>query len=134
MKDLESVKKQLEERVQFLSAKVDEIEGDLREPANPDFAEQATEAEADEVLEGLESSALLEISQINAALDRIDEGTYGECATCGEPVGEKRLDPIRILVGHQGQQSRPVRAQPRGQVIDRGAFIGGALPSQMTPA
>jgi RNA polymerase-binding protein DksA len=94
MKDVQEVKKLLEERVQTLSAKVDEIEGDLREPANPDFAEQATEAEADEVLEGLESSALLEISQINAALARIEEGTYGECATCGEPVGEKRLEAI----------------------------------------
>ena len=94
MSDLESIKAQLEERLKFLSAKVVEIEEDLREPANPDFAEQATEAEADEVLEGLESSALLEISQINAALNRIDEGTYGECATCGDTVGEKRLKAI----------------------------------------
>ena len=94
MLDVRKVKKQLEERLQFLSAKVEEIEGDLREPANPDFAEQATEAEADEVLEGLESAGLLEISQINAALARIEEGTYGECATCGEPVGEKRLEAI----------------------------------------
>jgi DnaK suppressor protein len=94
MSDLQNIKKLLEERLQFLGAKVDEIEGDLREPADPDFAEQATEAEADEVLEGLESSALLEISQINAALARIEGGTYGECATCGEPVGEKRLEAI----------------------------------------
>lgn len=94
MMDVQEVRKLLEDRRQFLSAKVDEIEGDLREPADPDFAEQATEAEADEVLEGLESSALLEIAQINAALSRIEEGSYGECATCGEPVGEKRLDAI----------------------------------------
>ncbi len=94
MPDAKKVKSMLEERIQFLSNKVDEIEGDLREPADPDFAEQATEAEADEVLEGLESSALMEISQINAALARIEEGSYGECATCGEPVGEKRLEAI----------------------------------------
>ena len=94
MPDAKKVTIMLEERLRFLSAKVDEIEGDLREPADPDFAEQATEAEADEVLEGLESSALMEISQINAALARIEEGSYGECATCGEPVGEKRLEAI----------------------------------------
>lgn len=94
MMDVQEVRRLLEDRRQFLSAKVDEIEGDLREPADPDFAEQATEAEADEVLEGLESSALLEIAQINAALSRIDEGSYGECTTCGEPVGEKRLEII----------------------------------------
>ena len=94
MTDVQKVKKSLEERVLFLSAKVEGIEGDLREPANPDFAEQATEGEADEVLEGLENAGLLEISQINAALARIEEGTYGDCATCGEPVGEKRLEAI----------------------------------------
>lgn len=94
MTDVQEVKKLLEERRSFLSAKVEEIEGDLREPANPDFAEQATEGEADEVLEGLENAGLLEISQINAALSRIEGGTYGDCATCGEPVGEKRLEAI----------------------------------------
>lgn len=94
MMDVQEVRKRLEDRRQFLNAKVDEIEGGLREPADPDFAEQATEAEADEVLEGLESSALLEIAQINAALSRIEEGSYGECATCGEPVSEKRLEAI----------------------------------------
>ena len=30
--DLESIKAQLEERLQFLNDKVDQIEGDLREP------------------------------------------------------------------------------------------------------
>ena len=32
MADLESIKAQLEERLQFLNDKVNEIEGDLREP------------------------------------------------------------------------------------------------------
>lgn len=94
MTDVQEVKKLLEERLQFLCAKVDEIEGDLREPSDPDFAEHATEAEADEVLEGLETAGLLEISQINATLARIEAGTYGDCATCGEPVSEKRLEAI----------------------------------------
>jgi len=94
MLDVEEVRKKLTARLEALTAKVEEIEEDLREPADPDFAEQATEAETDEVLEGLESSALLEIRQIEAALDRIDKGVYGECATCGEPIGEKRLEAI----------------------------------------
>ncbi len=94
MLDLQEIKKQFENRLKALGAKVDEIEEDLREPSNPDFAEHATEAEGDEVLEGLESTALLEIAQIEAALGRIEDGVYGECATCGEPVGEKRLEAI----------------------------------------
>ncbi|PPR19316.1 MAG: RNA polymerase-binding transcription factor DksA [Alphaproteobacteria bacterium MarineAlpha10_Bin3] len=94
MVDLQKITADFEDRLKVLSAKVDEIEEDLREPSDPDFAEHATEAEGDEVLEGLEGTALLEIAQIKAALGRIEDGVYGECATCGEPVGEKRLAVI----------------------------------------
>lgn len=94
MSDVETIKRTLEERQKFLSAKANEIEGNLRELADPNFAEQATEAEADEVLEGLEASALSEISEINAALERIEKGTYGTCMTCGTPVDEKRLEAV----------------------------------------
>ncbi len=94
MSDVTTVKRALEDRRNVLSTKAEEIEGTLRTPGNPDFAEQATEAEGDEVLEGLESSALLEIAQINAALARIENGTYGECTTCGDPVGEDRLASV----------------------------------------
>ena len=39
------------------------------------------------------------ISKIDAALRRIDEGTYGYCEETGEPIGLKRLDarPIAPL-------------------------------------
>lgn len=32
------------------------------------------------------------ISKIQKALEKIAEGTYGECEVCGEPIGFKRLD------------------------------------------
>jgi len=31
------------------------------------------------------------ITKIKEALDRIDNGTYGECESCGRPISEKRL-------------------------------------------
>ncbi len=31
------------------------------------------------------------LNQVNDALDRIADGDYGYCMTCGEPIGEKRL-------------------------------------------
>ena len=31
------------------------------------------------------------LSKIDAALDKIEEGVYGECASCGEDIGVKRL-------------------------------------------
>ena len=39
------------------------------------------------------------ISKIDAALNRIDDGTYGYCEVSGEPIGLKRLEarPIATL-------------------------------------
>jgi DnaK suppressor protein len=31
------------------------------------------------------------LSKIDAALDKIDKGVYGECVSCGEDIGVKRL-------------------------------------------
>ena len=31
------------------------------------------------------------IAEIDEALRRIDEGTYGQCARCGKPIDEERL-------------------------------------------
>lgn len=32
------------------------------------------------------------IAELEAALARIEEGTYGICEVCGEPISEERLD------------------------------------------
>lgn len=31
------------------------------------------------------------LQQIDGALERLEEGSYGECTRCGEPIGEARL-------------------------------------------
>lgn len=33
-----------------------------------------------------------QIARIDAALKRLDEGTYGECVICGETIAPKRLE------------------------------------------
>ena len=91
MSDLAKIKKALNERLAMLAVRAEDAEQELRSSHSSDFEEYATEAEGDEVLEGLEGSAVAEINQIKGALLRIDDGSYGECVTCGEEVGEKRL-------------------------------------------
>jgi DnaK suppressor protein len=34
------------------------------------------------------------IADIDQALMRIDEGTYGQCARCGKPIDERRLEAM----------------------------------------
>jgi RNA polymerase-binding transcription factor DksA len=94
MQDIAEIRKRLEARLETLGARIEGIKDELRAPPNPDFEEQATEAEGDEVLEGLEESVLTEIMQIRTALERMRDGSYGECVQCGEAIAEKRLEAI----------------------------------------
>lgn len=90
----ETVKKQLEARLRELNARIDEIEGDLRTPRSASWEDRATETEGDEVLDALEDSAMAEVAEIRKALERIEDGTYGICATCGEDINTKRLQAL----------------------------------------
>jgi RNA polymerase-binding transcription factor DksA len=41
--------------------------------------------------QGLEEGAQQTLKEIEAALLRIDDGTYGTCLVCGNPIGADRL-------------------------------------------
>lgn len=36
----------------------------------------------------------ISLRDVDAALERVDAGTYGVCNNCGRPVGEKRLEAM----------------------------------------
>jgi len=61
------------------------------EAVEKDFAEQVTQGENDDVLNALDEEARVNVQQIDSALLRIREGTYGVCVRCGEPIAEERL-------------------------------------------
>jgi RNA polymerase-binding protein DksA len=42
----------------------------------------------------LEENSEQVLRAIEGALGRIDEGTFGTCQTCGEPISEERLEAI----------------------------------------
>ena len=66
---------------------------------HPDIADRAS-SETDRAIElrARDRQRKL-ISKIDAALQRIEDGTYGYCEETGEPIGLKRLDarPIATL-------------------------------------
>ena len=92
MKSLEDRRAQLEARRAELQARLGRIESELEEPLSEDFAEQAVEREDDEVLEDLGAAGQQEIRAIDAALGRIEDGTYGTCERCGRPISAGRLE------------------------------------------
>jgi DnaK suppressor protein len=46
----------------------------------------------DEILQQLDEQGRREINAIQAALARVDAGTYGTCEACGEAIAPARLD------------------------------------------
>ena len=47
-----------------------------------------------ELEEGLGEGAQQTLDDVNAALQRIEDGTYGICEVCGKPIGVERLEAI----------------------------------------
>lgn len=96
-----SLKFQLEERLSALKSRLSTLKGDIRQPHSGDSVEQAQERENDEVLDAIGNETYHSIRLIQAALERIENGTYGLCGVCGEPIGEARLrampEAIRCL-------------------------------------
>ena len=87
----EDLKQQLETRLADLLERAEVIEEDLRQPLDADFEEQATDLSDDEALEGVDEVLRNEIQQIRLALLRIENGTYGTCAICGNQIALERL-------------------------------------------
>ena len=42
----------------------------------------------------LRDRAERQMAQVDAALVRLEEGTFGRCRSCGEPIAEERLDAL----------------------------------------
>ncbi|WP_284125040.1 TraR/DksA family transcriptional regulator [Parerythrobacter aestuarii] len=91
MTDFAEFKTQLEARLADLLQRAEVIEDDLRGPLDADFSEQAQDLADDEALEGVDDVLREEIQQVRYALARIENGTYGSCAKCGEPIPAERL-------------------------------------------
>lgn len=89
---LAPVRHTLVQRSEELHRRLGKVEDELSSPHSKGFAEQATEREQDEALSGQEQVFEKELAQINAAIARIDNGTYGKCARCGEDISSQRLE------------------------------------------
>ena len=94
--DLVALKQDLSKQRELLRGRVSRIERDLRRPHDPDSAERATERLNEPVLEALDDHVLAEIEALDAALRRIDQGSFGSCGNCGGAISEARLKALPI--------------------------------------
>jgi RNA polymerase-binding protein DksA len=93
-KVLDQLHEQREHSLSFISAQSSELTGLMRDPGDGAGQDQAdlgaTSFERDHELTVLNSERD-KLHQIDRALARIDDGTYGICESCGEPIGKMRL-------------------------------------------
>src|SRR3954466_12599634 len=58
------------------------------------LADSASETVDREIEQSLEDNAEHLLGRIDAALGRIEAGSYGKCGRCGEPISEERLEAL----------------------------------------
>jgi DnaK suppressor protein len=97
-------KKELEKYRRLLEAKKNELSADLAktrdaeeettEESTQDIADKAVSSYTREFLYSLSDGDRTTLLQIDQALARIEEGTFGACSNCGVPMAEKRLNAV----------------------------------------
>jgi DnaK suppressor protein len=59
-----------------------------------DVADQAALSYQKELIFSQGTEGHSQLSLVRLALERLHEGTFGDCLHCGKPIGEKRLDAL----------------------------------------
>jgi RNA polymerase-binding transcription factor DksA len=66
----------------------------LLEEVQPDWQEAAATLTTVRLLDRMSDAELLQLRRVQAALDRIDAGTYGHCLRCGQLIERARLEAL----------------------------------------
>jgi len=77
-----------------LVKRITAIEKDFKKGRSQDFAEQTSETENDQVLDEIHHEAKAELQQINDALLRVENNSYGICVGCEEAIAPARLQAL----------------------------------------
>jgi DnaK suppressor protein len=96
-KELEKYRRLLQEKKTALLAelaKTKNAEEETTEESTQDIADKAVSSYTREFLYSLNDSERNTVQQIDQALARIEDGSYGFCQNCGNPMSEKRLIAI----------------------------------------
>ena len=103
-------------RAGVLGAAHDIVEGDVDDgelssaAGDQHLADHAGELVDREMDESLEDNAEQIVREIDLALGRIEDGTYGSCARCGQSIPEERLAAVPYAVLCMSCKQREERA------------------------
>ncbi len=95
--DLDHAKQNLLKLKEEYETRIDKIEDHLQNPQddlNEHWEDQAISYRQNDMRQNLKSEAQQSLIYVENALSRIENGTYGECEVCGEPIEEQRLEAL----------------------------------------
>lgn len=90
----DEIRSQLLAQKAELATRVDRIHQHARDPLEADSSEQAAQLGNVEVVSALETEAVAQLAEIEAALQRLELGQYGQCANCGAAISPQRLQAM----------------------------------------
>ena len=96
-KEMEKFRRLLDEKKATLSAEIAKTrsaEEETTEESTQDIADKAVSSYTREFLYSLTDGERSTLLQIDDALGRIDDGTYGLCLNCGRLMSDKRLTAV----------------------------------------
>ena len=96
-KELEKYRRLLEDKKASLSAEIAKTrsaEEETTEESTQDIADKAVSSYTREFLYSLTDGERGTLLQIDEAIGRVDDATYGLCANCGQSMAEKRLTAV----------------------------------------
>jgi len=96
---------------------------------NGDSVDQASQSIEKELLFELSDNERTTLDMIDAAIRKIDNGTYGVCEATQRPIGRMRLEAIpyaRYSIEYQNQlENKETEAEPGPDFSTIGEFSGG---------
>ena len=99
--------------------------GNLSNIPVEDRAELGSDSYDEEVTIGLLEKEGPRLGEINAALERIDKGTFGRCEECGQEISRKRLQAIPFADGASSAPARHNKGKRhRREPVEHSLFAG----------
>ena len=120
---IEHFKQKLQAKERELRADIARLEEEARDSGEKDVRDSTDDATSSQITsESLEEESLASqtLIQVQDALKRIENGTYGKCSVCGRPIEAARLEAVpwaAYCLEDQEKQDKLTRVPQGGSTL-----------------